>query len=326
MFALLNLNLTRTGTTRHGSLQFYPRVRAKEFLPSVNWSSILSKKDVGILGFIGYKAGMMSAYVKDNTPNSLTKGKRVIVPVTLIECPTIKILSIRFYKDKKVIGEVMNNNLDKELRRKIKLPKNVHKKIEDFKVGSYDDISLVIYSEVKKTGVKKAPDIVEVGISGELNQKAEFAKAHFNKEISIKDFIKEGIVDIRGVTKGKGLQGTVKRFGLTLKGHKSEKGVRTLGSGGPWHPSRVDFTQPRAGQMGFFTRVVYNNKIIHIGNITEKDINPACGFNGFGKLKSDYIIVQGSVQGAARRQLLITMPLRPSKKQNKKNYEFIELR
>ncbi len=318
--------MTRTGTTRHGSLQFYPRVRAKEFLPSVNWSSIVSRKEAGILGFIGYKAGMMSAYVKDNTPNSLTKGKRIIIPVTIIECPTIKILSIRFYWNKKVIGEVMNNNLDKELRRKIKLPKKVNKKIDDFKEGDYDNISLVIYSEVKKTGVKKAPDIVEVGISGELNQKLEIAKTYFNKDISIKDFIHEGIVDIRGVTKGKGLQGTVKRFGLTLKGHKSEKGVRTLGSGGPWHPSRVDFTQPRSGQMGFFTRVVYNNKIVHIGNITEKDINPACGFNGFGKLKSDYIIVQGSVQGPARRQLLITMPLRPSKKQFKKNYEFIELR
>ena len=327
--------MTKHGTTRHGSLQFYPRVRAKEFLPSVNWSSILSKKETGILGFIGYKVGMMSAFVKDNSPGSMTKGKRVIVPVTLLECPTIKILSIRFYKDKKSLGEVMNNVLDKELKRKIKLPKNNaspshdgghKKKVEDFKEGSYDDIKVIIYSEVKKTGVKKAPDIVEVGISGELNQKLEFAKAHFNKEISIKDFIKEGIVDIRGVTKGKGLQGTVKRFGLTLKAHKSEKGVRTLGSGGAWHPSRVDYTQPRAGQMGFFTRVVYNNKIVHIGSISEKDINPVQGFNGFGKIKSDYIIVQGSVQGPSRRQLLITMPLRPSKKQFKKNYEFIELR
>lgn len=318
--------MTRTGTTRHGSLQFYPRVRSKEFLPSVNWSSIISKKEAGILGFVGYKAGMMSAYVKDNTANSLTKGKKIIIPVTILECPAVKILSIRFYKDKKILGEVMNKTLDKELKRKIKLPKEVHKKLEDFKEGSYDNISLVIYTEVKKTGVKKAPDIVEIGISGEVNQKLEFAKAHFNKDISIKDFKKEGVVDIRGVTKGKGLQGTVKRFGLTLKGHKSEKGQRTLGSGGPWHPSRVDFTQPRSGQMGFFTRVVYNNKVLYIGSINEKDINPAQGFRGFGKIRSDYMILQGSVQGAAKRQLLITMPLRPSKKQVKKNYEFLELR
>lgn len=326
--------MTRTGTTRHGSLQFYPRVRAKEFLPSVHWRSIL-RKEIGLLGFIGYKVGMMSAYVKDNSAHSMTKGKRIVVPVTILECPKVKVLSVRFYRDKKILGEVMNKNLDKELSHVIKLPKNVgaslskdegHKKFDDFKDGEFDDIHVVIYSEVKKTGVKKAPDIVEVGVSGSLNEKLDFAKNIFSKEISIKDFIKEGVVDMRGVTKGKGLQGTIKRFGLGLKAHKSEKGRRTLGSGGPWHPSRVDYTQPRAGQMGFFTRIVYNNKIVSIGSISEKDINPVCGFNGFGKLKTDYLIVQGSVQGAPRRQLLITMPLRPSKKQTKKNYEFIELR
>ena len=313
-------------STRHGSLQFYPRVRAKEFLPSVHWRSIPSKKEVGLLGFIGYKVGMMSAYVKDNSPQSLTKGKRIIVPVTILECPKVKVLSVRFYNNTKIIGEVMNKNLDKELSRVIKLPKNVTKKFEDFKEGDYDDIRVVIYSEVKKTGVKKAPDIVGVGVSGNLNEKLEFAKNIFSREISIKDFIKEDVVDMRGVTKGKGLQGTIKRFGLTLKAHKSEKGRRTLGSGGPWHPARVDYTQPRAGQMGFFTRVVYNNKIVLIGSINEKDINPACGFNGFGKIKTDYLIVQGSIQGAPKRQLLITMPLRPSKKQTKKTYDFIELR
>ena len=44
----------------------------------------------------------------------------------------MKILSVRFYKDGKVIGDVLNNNLDKELKKKIKLPKEVKKKIEDF--------------------------------------------------------------------------------------------------------------------------------------------------------------------------------------------------
>jgi len=317
--------VTKHGTTRHGSLQFYPRVRAKRFIPSVHWNSI-SLKETGLMGFIGYKVGMMSAFVKDNTAHSLTKGKRIIIPVTILECPKVKILSVRFYKDKKVIGEVINKNLDKELSRVIKLPKNTKKKVEDFKEGDYDDIRVVIYSEVKKTGIKKAPDIAEVGVSGDLNQKLEFAKNNFSKEISIKNFIKEGVIDIRGVTTGKGLQGTVKRFGLTLKSHKSEKGRRTLGSGGPWHPSRVDFTQPRAGQMGFFTRVVYNNKIILNESISEKDINPVQGFKHFGKIKTDYIVVQGSVQGPSKRQLLITMPLRPSKKQTKKTYEFLELR
>lgn len=312
-------------TTRHGSLQFYPRVRAKKLLPDVNWS-FLSKERVGLMGAIGYKVGMKSAYVRDNTPNSLTKGQKIIIPVTIIECPLMKIFSIRFYKNKKPVGEVLNSNLDKELKRKIKLPKNIKKKIEDFKQEEFDDLRVLIYSSVKRTGIKKKPDMSEIGLSGSLNEKLEFVKNNIGKEISVKDIFKDEVVDVRGITKGKGTQGTIKRFGTTLKSHKSEKGQRTLGSGGPWHPSRVDFTQPRMGQMGYFTRVVYNNKIVYIENINEKNINPAGGFKHFGQIKNDYILIRGSVQGAIKRQLLITAPLRETKKQNKKKYELLELR
>ncbi len=315
---------------RHGSLQFYPRSRAKQILPRVNWDAVSGaiigqKKEVGLLGFIGYKVGMSSAYIKDDTPNSLTKGKRIIIPVTIIECPTIKILSIRFYKDKKLIGEVINKNLDKELKRVLKLPKKENKKIEDYEKDA-DDARIIAYSQVKKTGIKKAPNIKEIGLMGSFDEKMNFIKSYFSKEISVKDVFKEGLVDVHGVTKGKGLQGTIKRFGLTLKSHKSEKGQRTLGSGGPWHPARVDYSQPRAGQMGYFTRIVYNNKIVNVNSISEKDINPGTGFKNFGKIKTDYLIVQGSIQGASKRPLVISYPLRQTKKQIKRNYEFLELR
>ena len=36
--------MTRHGTTRHGSLQFYPRKRADRILPRVNWGSIDRKE------------------------------------------------------------------------------------------------------------------------------------------------------------------------------------------------------------------------------------------------------------------------------------------
>jgi large subunit ribosomal protein L3 len=313
------------GHIRKGSLQFYPRVRAKKVLPRVSWN-FLSKDDGGLMGFIGYKVGMKSAYVKDNTADSLTKNQRITLPVTIIECPTLKILAVRFYKNKKVVGDVLNSNIDKEIKKKIKLPKEVKKKIEDYKEGDYDDLRIIVYSQVKKTNIKKKPDIVEISISGKLNEKLEFIKNNLSKEISIRDVFKEGVLDVRGVTKGKGTQGPTKRFGLALKTHKEEKGQRGPGSGGAWHPARVDYTHPMMGQMGYFSRVVYNNKIIEISNISEKDINPKAGFKKFGKIKNDYLILQGSIQGATKRPLLITVPLRSSKKQFKKNYELIEIR
>jgi len=306
-------------------LQFYPRVRAKKILPRVSWRALF-REGSNLLGFIGYKVGMKSAYVKDNTSNSLTKGQRITIPVTIIECPTMKIFSIRFYKKSKLIGEVLNQNIDKEMKKKVKVPKQFKKKIEDFKEGDYDDIRVIVYSQVKKTSIKKTPDISEIGISGNLNEKLEFIKNNFSREISVKEFINEKVVDVRGVTKGKGTQGPTKRFGLKLRFHKSEKGRRGPGTGGPWHPARVEFTQPMAGQMGYFTRVIYNNKIFFVESINKKEINPKNGFKKFGKIKTDYIILQGSIQGPTKRPLLITIPLRETKHQNKKNYEFIELR
>jgi large subunit ribosomal protein L3 len=130
------------------------------------------------------------------------------------------------------------------------------------------------------------------------------------------------LVDIRGLTKGKGFQGPVKRFGITLKNHKSEKGVRRPGSLGPWNPSRVTFRVPMAGQLGMFTRVIYNNKIIDIGKSEGKIKN----LKNYGNVKTDYVIVKGSVMGPSKRQLIITSPLRKTKKQSKKDYELVELK
>jgi len=334
--------MPKRGHIRHGSLQFYPRKRARRILPKVSWKTISeSRKNLRLLGFIGYKVGMKSAYIRDNATGSLTKGQRIVVPVTIIECPSIKILSIRFYKNNQVVGEVLNQNIDKEVKKKVKLPKDksgskdaqgAKKKIEDFasKKDKFDDVKIIVYSQSKKTNVKKTPDIIEIGLSGSVDEKINFIKDNLNKEISVKDIFKEDlekeVVDIRGVTKGKGTQGPLKRFGLKLRFHKSEKGRRGPGSGGPWHPARVEYTQPMAGQMGYFSRVIYNNKIIKIGDIKDKDINPKQGFKKYGKVRGDYLIVFGSIQGPSKRQLLITVSLRASKKQIKKNYEFLELR
>lgn len=320
--------MAKLSRPRRGSLQYWPRKRARKVIASVNWNA-LSLKNIQdnskILGFIGYKVGMKSAYVKDSTPDSMTKNKRIAIPATIIECPAMKIFSVRFYKNGIVKDEVLASNIDKELKRKIKFPKKHSKKIDDIK--DYDNIKVIVYSIVKTTGIKKSPDISEMALSGSIENKIKFAKEYFNKELRVKDvFDKMQLVDIRGITKGKGLEGSVKRFGLGLKGHKSEKGIRRQGSLGQWHPARVTFRTPMAGQMGMFVRAVFNSKIIDISNINEKNINPSGGFKNFGNVKTDYLILSGSVQGPSKRQLIITQPLRKTKNTDKKIYELLELR
>ena len=121
------------------------------------------------------------------------------------------------------------------------------------------------------------------------------------------------------------MQGPVKRFGITLRNHKSEKGVRKVGSIGPWHPARVTFRTPMAGQLGLFTRIIYNLKVIGFGSVKDRDVNPIAGFKNYGKVKTDYLILNGSVQGPPKRQLLVTPSFRPSKEQVKKKYELLEV-
>lgn len=306
---------------RKGSLQFWPRKRANKFLPRVNWKAIKTSSK-GLKGFICYKVGMFSVIVKDNTPDSMTKNKKIALPSTILECPPMKILSIRFYKDNRITEEILAENLEKDLKRKIKMPKKKSKEIGEIK--DYDDLKIIFYSIVKKTGIKKKPDLVEIGLSGELNEKLNFVKENIGKEINVLDFFeKNQLIDIRGLTKGKGFQGPVKRFGITLRPHKSEKGVRKVGSIGPWHPARVTFRVPMAGQLGMFTRVEYNKKIISLGKGSENNLLK--NIKNYGNVKTNYLIVSGSVQGPSKRQLLISFPLRETKKQKKKNYELIEI-
>lgn len=310
---------------RKGSLQYWPRKRASKILPSVNWKSINSDKK--LKGFIGYKAGMVSLELKDVADNSMTKGKNVIIPGTIVECPEMKIFSVRFYKNGVVAKDILSEQLDKELKRRVKIPKDTSKSKTNFdsiKPEEYDDFSIIIYSIVKKTGLKKKPDLAEIGLSGSLEDKLNYIKEHINKEIHVSDIFSTGdLVDTRGLTTGKGFSGPVKRFGIKLKKFKSEKGRRRPGNLGPWHPARVIFRVPQAGQLGMFTRVEYNKKILDLEKASEKPIK---AIKNYGDIKTNYLILSGSIQGPSKRQILVTAPLRPSKMQKKKKYEFLGVR
>ena len=315
---------------RKGSLQFWPRKRAKKFLPRVNYTTLTNVNSKGkLVGFIAYKAGMKSAIVKDETENSMTKGKRIAVPVTILECPNMKIFSVRLYQYGIVRKEmIVDENVKadaKDLRRKLKVPKTAGRSLENIKTEDYDNVSVIVYSKVKDANLKKTPDLSEIAVNGtSVDEKLSWVKENKNKEISVMDVIGKGdLIDTRGLTKGKGLVGPVKRFGITLKSHKSEKGRRKPGSLGPWHPARTTFMAPMAGQLGMFSRVVYNNKVIDVVKGSEK---PILGIKNYGDVKTNYIIVRGSVQGATKRQIIITPAFRGTKKQSKKKLELIELR
>ncbi|QQG39222.1 MAG: 50S ribosomal protein L3 [Candidatus Woesearchaeota archaeon] len=301
--------------SRHGSLQFWPRAKAKRIYPRLR--SKPQTKDTKLIGFLGYKVGMTHLTILDPNKNSLTKNQPIFCPVTILECPPLKAASVRFYKDTvyglKAISQISSKNFDKELARIIDLPKK--HKAQEPKLEDVAEVRLLVYTQPKLTGIgKKKPDLLELLISGgDIKSRVEYAKALLDKEIKISEVFKEGqLVDIHAVTKGKGFSGTVKKFGVDIRQHKSEKTKRGAGSLGPWTPKRVSFRAIQAGKFGYHTRTEYNKWFIKIGT-NPKEVNPKGGFLHYGLIKNDYVILKGSVPGPAKRPVEITEPIRAPK-------------
>lgn len=317
--------MAKLSRPRKGSLQFWPRNRAAKFLHRVNWSTIKTNSS-GLLGFIAYKVRMVSTIVKDNTDKSMSKGKRIVLPSTVLEVPPMKLFSIRFYKNNIVLSESIVSS-DKELKHVLKTPKTPSTS-DSIKIPqNFDDVRAIVYSVPKTISLKNTPDLIEVAVNApSKEEKINFLKSIIGKELKLADLLKDAkLLDARGLTRGHGLVGPVRRFGITLKSHKSEKGVRRPGSLGPWHPAYVMFRTPMAGQLGLFSRTQRNLVVLSRKNVSESDITPKGGFLHYGTLSGDYIILAGSVQGPSKRQILLTPPARPTKHTIKKSYELVEV-
>ena len=174
------------------------------------------------------------------------------------------------------------------------------------------DLRLLCHTQPGKTKFgKKRPDVCEIGLSGNTAQKMAFAKDVLGKEISVSDVFEENqFVDVRAVTKGKGMQGPVKRAGIKVHRPKAKK-RRVVGSIGPWNPSTVMWTVPRPGQMGYHSRTELHKKILKIGS--EKDtglVNQKAGFKNYGRVGNDFIVLVGSVAGPAKRAVSVRFTIR----------------
>jgi large subunit ribosomal protein L3 len=103
-----------------------------------------------------------------------------------------------------------------------------------------------------------------MGVSGKDNKtKYEYLKGIIGKEIKISDVFQNGqLIDVSGITRGKGIEGPITRFGVKRKQHKSRKSVRALGTLGPISPAVVMYSVPRQGQRGFHQRTEYNKIIL----------------------------------------------------------------
>ncbi|MGC8812571.1 MAG: 50S ribosomal protein L3 [Candidatus Aenigmatarchaeota archaeon] len=310
--------MVKEGKPRRGSLAFCPRKRAKRIYPSLK--TYVEVEKAKILGFAGYKAGMGQAILVDNKKGSPTFGQEISIPVTIIDCPPLKVVGLRAYektkKGLKVFTEVWIKGLPKDLERKVKVkPKEEKlKKIEE-NLDKISKLRLIVCTQPRLSGLKKKkPEVFEVEIGGkDVKEKTEFAKNLLGKEISVKDFVREGeLVDVIAVTKGKGFAGPVKRFGVKIQVRHAKKKLRHVGTLGPETPARVRWTVPQAGQLGFQTRTEINKRVLKIGE-SGKEVTPKGGFKRYGIISSNYVVIEGSVPGPKKRLVMFRHAVRPTK-------------
>ncbi len=301
---------------RSGSIAYKPRKRVKKETPRVH--SWPESKDVKLLGFAGYKAGMTHVMAVDNRKNSPTSGLEIFVPVTILDAPPMKIAGVRLYQKGyqgfESLTDVWADEVSPELKKRVNVSgkKQVKKTLSEFKADVLADVRLLMHTQPVLTPLpKKKADLMEIALGGTVGDKLKYAQEMLGKSVDVKGaFGENSFVDVVAVTKGKGFQGIIKRMGTRRQPRKSTGRRRHMGTGGSWTPAKKFWCEPMPGQMGYHTRTEYNKFLLKIGN-NGREVTPVGGFLNYGPVKGDYVMVYGSLPGPAKRIIRMVTHRRP---------------
>ena len=313
----------KTHAPKHGSLAYLPRHRAKKPVARIRYWPKIKADNPRLLGFLGYKAGMTYVFTIEDRKRSPNFGKEVMRAATILETPPIILCGIRTYTHNpyglQQLTEVWMKDPPAELERALVLPESFNTEEMMQKVTQNLDqtttIRAIIATQPSLANLsKKKPEITEIEIGGgTIPQQLEYAKALLGKTVTPEEIFKNGqYIDIAAITTGKGWQGPVKRWGVTIlqaKGRKTKRGIATLG---PWNPHHLMYSIPRAGQMGYHQRIEFNKRILKMGK-DGKEVSVKGGFIRYGNVISSYILMEGSIAGTEKRTITLRYPARPPK-------------
>ncbi|CAG7873102.1 unnamed protein product [Brassica rapa] len=281
----------------------------------------------------------------------LLHKKETCEAVTIIETPAMVVVGVVAYvktpRGLRSLNTVWAQHLSEEVRRRFyknwakskkkaftgyakqyeteEGKKSIQSQLE--KMKKYGTVIRVLaHTQIRKMkGLKqKKAHMMEIQVNGgTIAQKVDFAYSFFEKQIPIDAvFQKDEMIDVIGVTKGKGYEGVVTRWGVTRLPRKTHRGLRKVACIGAWHPARVSYTVARAGQNGYHHRTELNKKIYRLGKVgqethtamteydrTEKDVTPMGGFAHYGVVKDDYLMIKGCCMGPKKRVVTLRQSL-----------------
>jgi len=333
---------------RHGNLGFVPKRRTKHHRGRIrSFPRDNKSKPCHLTAFCGFKAGMTHILREVDRVGAKLHKKEVVEAVTVVETPPMVVVGVVGYietpRGLRALTTVWAQKLDRDtLRRFYKNWYNSKKKaftkyskkhtesskpidVQLNRMKKYcTTIRAICTTQMKLLNLRqKKNHILEVQVNGgnSIAEKVDFATSLFEKEIKIDSvFEQDEMIDVIGVTKGKGVAGVIKRFGVKHLQKKTHRGYRRVGCIGAWHPARVRWSVARTGQKGYHHRTEINKKIYRIGkgerygavnnastnaDLTEKNITPMGGFPHYGVVRDDFLLIKGGVVGPKKRMLIL---------------------
>merc|ERR1712093_890320 len=338
---IANMSHRKFEAPRHGSLAFLPRKRAARHRGKVkSFPKDDPKKPVHLTATMGYKAGMTTIVRDLDRPGAKSHKKEVVEAVTVIETPPVIVVGLVGYietpRGLRSLTTVWAEHLSDEVKRRFyknwyrskkkAFTKYAKKHSESSgasitceleRIKKYCTVVRVLaHTQIRSTPLKqKKAHLMEIQINGgSIEDKVSFGHGLFEKPIEIDTiFEQDEMIDVIAVTKGHGFSGVTSRWGTKKLPRKTHKGLRKVACIGAWHPSHVQWTVARAGQIGYHHRTSVNKKITPMG-----------GFVRYGEVKNDFVLLKGSVPGVKKRVITLRKSMFPHT--SRKALEKVELK
>ncbi|KAL6477017.1 hypothetical protein MHYP_G00155160 [Metynnis hypsauchen] len=342
---------------RHGHMGFLPHKRSKRHRGKVrSWPKDDPKQPVHLTAFLGYKAGMTHTLREVHRTGMKVTKREEVEAVTIIETPPLIVVGVVGYistlKGLRNFKTIFAEHISDECKRRFykNWYKSKKKAFTKYCKKWQDDagkkqlekdfilmkkycsvIRVIVHSQMRLLPLRqKKAHIMEIQLNGgTIAEKVDWARERLEQPVPVSSvFYQDEMIDVIGVTKGRGMKGVTSRWHTKKLPRKTHKGLRKVACIGAWHPARVGYTVARAGQKGYHHRTELNKKIYRIGkgvhvqdgkvvrnnastnyDTTQKTITPLGGFPRYGEVNNDFVMVKGCVVGAKKRVLTLRKSL-----------------
>jgi large subunit ribosomal protein L3e len=347
---------------RHGSLGFLPRKRCTHHRGRIRSFPKDKEGACHLTAFMAYKAGMTHILREVDRAGSMLNKQETVEPVTILEAPPMVVVGMVGYVETprglRALTTVWSDFLANSVKRRFYKNFNASKKRAHTRAAADEGaaadkekemerikkfcqvVRVLAHTQIEKCNLRqKKAHLMEIQVNGgkTVAEKVDYAKALFERKVPIESvFTQDEMIDTIAVTKGKGYEGVVTRWGVTRLPRKTHRGLRKVACVGAWHPARIQYSVARAGQNGYHHRTEINKKVYRIGkaarpsseakggakqkihpnasteaDLTAKAITPMGGFPHYGAVNEDYIMIKGAVPGPKKRVITLRKTLVP---------------